>query len=1016
MGAEIVAGRWSLRQAMRSRRLGEAGIEAIESYERTGRPELLDAAVSAFQESVDASPSDAPDTRRHRFNLGLSMRMRFERVGDVADLDAAIRAGQSALDVTPVGNPDRGMYLSFMGYSLSMRFERVGDVADLDAAILAGRGAVEATPYEHPDRAGRLSNLGLWLSNRFERLGDVADLDAAIWVKQESVEATPYEDPHRAGRLSNFGVSLLRRFERAGDIDDLDAAIRVGREAVDATPAGSPDRAGRLSNFGRLLTTRFEWAGDVDDLDAGIRAGREAVDATPRDDPDRARYLSNLGLALLRRFERAGEIGDLDAAIQAGQASVDATPVDSPDRAACLSNLGLSLRRRWERTRDDGDLDAAFQAGREAVEAVPVGHSNRIMYLSNLGLTLLRRFESAGDIGDLDAAIHVAREAVEATPAQHPNRTVCLSNLGTFLRLRFARAGDSADLDDAITCWRQGSEIESGPPSMRLTAASDWGNAAAGAGRMRDAADGFEAAVGLLPAVAWHGLDRSTRQEQLAQWAGLAGDAAACAVLDGRPRLAVELLEQGRSVLWAQALDLRTDLTRLTEAAPDLAARLSEIRTVLDTAAPETSATRSGPETVSDIDRRYEDEQDRRRELAREWDQVLDQVRGLDGFEHFLAPTPYAELAGAAADGPVVVVNTSAYGCHALIVEAGSEQPRVVDLPDLTMDGTVEREDALLQALAMAEEHGSSFLERERDRHTVLDVLDWLWDVIGEPVLTALGHTSAPPPGERWPQVWWCPTGALTMLPIHAAGHHPRANTSAEDRGHEGAGVSVLDRVVSSYTPTLAALARARESGSSGDPVEQLTVALPTTPDLPPLPAATQELDILAQCFPPSEANIELVGPDATREAVLDAIATHPWVHLACHAGQNQDDPSRSGFELWDGPLTIAHLEAKPTTHRDLAFLSACETATGSVRHQDEAIHLAAAMQFLGYRHVIATMWSISDSLAPEVAGAVYAELTGGGAPSADHTAHALHQAVLALRASDSTNPIRWAPYTHLGA
>jgi hypothetical protein len=39
----------------------------------------------------------------------------------------------------------------------------------------------------------------------------------------------------------------------------------------------------------------------------------------------------------------------------------------------------------------------------------------------------------------------------------------------------------------------------------------------------------------------------------------------------------------------------------------------------------------------------------------------------------------------------------------------------------------------------------------------------------------------------------------------------------------------------------------------------------------------------------------------------------------------------------------------------------ACQTATGSVRHLDEAIHLAAAMQFLGYRHVIATMWTIAD-------------------------------------------------------
>ena len=82
-------------------------------------------------------------------------------------------------------------------------------------------------------------------------------------------------------------------------------------------------------------------------------------------------------------------------------------------------------------------------------------------------------------------------------------------------------------------------------------------------------------------------------------------------------------------------------------------------------------------------------------------------------------------------------------------------------------------------ALAGAADPGRAFLDREKDRHAILDVLDWLWDVIAEPVLTALGHTSAPETGSPWPRVWWCPTGPLTVLPIHAAGHHPRLRTAA---------------------------------------------------------------------------------------------------------------------------------------------------------------------------------------------------------------------------------------------
>ena len=81
--------------------------------------------------------------------------------------------------------------------------------------------------------------------------------------------------------------------------------------------------------------------------------------------------------------------------------------------------------------------------------------------------------------------------------------------------------------------------------------------------------------------MAWHGPGRAVRQRQVEEWAGLAPDAAAAAVMVGRPDAAVELLEQGRSLLWTQALMLRSDLSRLAEIAPDLAERLDSIRVAL---------------------------------------------------------------------------------------------------------------------------------------------------------------------------------------------------------------------------------------------------------------------------------------------------------------------------------------------------------------------------------------------------------------------------------------------------
>ena len=312
---------------------------------------------------------------------------------------------------------------------------------------------------------------------------------------------------------------------------------------------------------------------------------------------------------------------------------------------------------------------------------------------------------------------------------------------------------------------------------MRLAAARNWGVAAAKAGRIHEAAEGYAAGVALLPIVAWHGLNRASREEHLAQWAGLAAHAAACAVLDARPQHAVELLEQGRSARWNQALDLRSDLTRLAEKAPELAERLNSIRAILDTPVPQVTHPRS--EAAGDIPSvvggawQRQDAADLRRRKAREWDDVLAQVRAIEGFEHYLAAVPYAELAAAAADGPVVIVNASRHGCHALIVDADSPQVRVVNLPTMSWDAAIDHENEMLRALEAVGDPMQAFRDREKDRHAILDVLDWLWDVLAQPVLAALGHTRTPDTDDSWPRVWWCPTGPLAVLPIHAAATTP---------------------------------------------------------------------------------------------------------------------------------------------------------------------------------------------------------------------------------------------------
>ena len=124
-----------------------------------------------------------------------------------------------------------------------------------------------------------------------------------------------------------------------------------------------------------------------------------------------------------------------------------------------------------------------------------------------------------------------------------------------------------------------------------------------------------------------------------------------------------------------------------------------------------------------------------------------------------------------------------------------------------------------------------------------------------------------------------------------------------------------------------------------------------------------------------------------------------------------------SGLVMWDRHLlTLSRLAQSSLGSAEFAFLSCCESAKGSKQFPNEAMHLAAGLQFIGYRGVIGTMWSVGDKDALCVAKQIYGELfkDGTGRASASKAALALHQAVLLLRANNV--PLaRWVPFVHFG-
>jgi CHAT domain-containing protein len=171
--------------------------------------------------------------------------------------------------------------------------------------------------------------------------------------------------------------------------------------------------------------------------------------------------------------------------------------------------------------------------------------------------------------------------------------------------------------------------------------------------------------------------------------------------------------------------------------------------------------------------------------------------------------------------------------------------------------------------------------------------------------------------------------------------------------------------VVSSYTPTLTALIQARDglSAISRDALSALVVAETSPPGLPRIPYANEEAATVSNALTSSLPATHLAvhgldtGTGAQVQTVLDAMTQAHVVHLACHGQQHLKEPLDSRFCLRDGPLTVSMLMQLKLPKAFFAFLSACETAQGDREQPDQAIHLAAAMLFTGFRSVVATIW-----------------------------------------------------------
>jgi CHAT domain-containing protein len=165
-----------------------------------------------------------------------------------------------------------------------------------------------------------------------------------------------------------------------------------------------------------------------------------------------------------------------------------------------------------------------------------------------------------------------------------------------------------------------------------------------------------------------------------------------------------------------------------------------------------------------------------------------------------------------------------------------------------------------------------------------------------------------------------------------------------------------------------------------------------------------------------------LFSARATPTKVLARLRDHRFAHIICHGILEPRKPFEALFKLHNEKrLLLLDIVRSQLPNAEFAFLSACHTAELTDESiADEVLHLAAAMQFCGFRSVVGTMWAMADrdgrDLARSFYGSLFLDEAAQGTRYYDGTAEALRDAVVKLRRKAGITLERWVNYVHYGA
>ncbi|KAH9057683.1 CHAT domain-containing protein [Lactarius vividus] len=659
------------------------------------------------------------------------------------------------------------------------------------------------------------------------------------------------------------------------------------------------------------------------------------------------------------------------------------------------------------RNHDITNIDEALELGRSKLTSSIPKHPCISILFEVFGNMLLEAFWRTNKIGYLNESISIRRQKFR----RESLRSSCIGSILTFsitLLIRFvgSPSHSTQDLDEGLELLSQYVNDRNLNPPIRFHVAYSWASLARCASHP-SVSTAYETALSLMQDTLHFAPTLQLQHATLATYDhshNIPLDYASYQVDLRQFKEAIVTLERGRALLWSEMRRFRASIYQLQQAHPQLAHKFALINRDLEelTKSIPPSHELSVDDSATD-DIRAVDPFGRlllkQRKLLRERDDLVSQIQALPGFNSFLTYLSFETLRSAASSGPVIIINHSKWRSDILILLQNTS-PSLISTPHDFYDRVTALQDKLLDS---RHKYG---LDSSHYDETLAFVLAELYSLVGKPVIDRLRQLKVP----EQSRIWWCPTSVFCSLPLHAMG--PIPSDDGETR-------YFLDLYICSYTPSLSALIQSRNGGFSSASSNRPSLLLVAQPD-PSLPTVRSEIQVVQSL---DTEVTSLLSEAATPATVIDGFRHHRFVHFACHGMLETGKPFEAGFELHGGErLTLLEIVRSDLPTAEFAFLSACHTAEvteGSI--VDEGLHLAAAVQYCGFRSVVGTMWAMADEDGQDLAKHFYKALFSAregvqGIPYHERSAKALRFAVKKLRRKRWVTLERWVNFVHYGA